>query len=192
MMSFVKHLFSFPFLLFCLSAGLASCENDLAVVNSITADSEKNLPAESGTKVQIMYSDSAQIRAVLTTPILNSYLGKKQYREMPKGLEVIFYDEHHKVQSKLTADYAISFDNGTGVEHVEAKRNVIVINQKGEKLNTEHLIWNAVTKKIYTNEFVKISTKDEIIWGDGLTADQDFSNYTIKNVKGELNIKDEK
>ncbi len=46
-------------------------------------------------------------------------------------------------------------------------------------------------KKIYTDAFVKITTKDEIIWGDGMIADQDFSNYEIKNVKGEVSIKDE-
>ena len=62
---------------------------------------------------------------------------------------------------------------------------------KGDKLNTEHLIWNAITKKIFTDEFVKITTKDETIWGDGLVANQDFSDYQIKNVKGQVYMKDE-
>ena len=139
-----------------------------------------------------MYSDSARVRAKLTASKLDRYAGKKPYMEMPKGMEVIFYDENKKEQTKLTADYGIGFDNPDGgMEHMEAKRNVVVINKKGDTLNTEHLIWNAVTEKIYTNEFVKITTKDEIILGDGLTSNQDFSDYTIKNVKGRIDVKEE-
>jgi hypothetical protein len=35
---------------------------------------------------------------------------------------------------------------------MEAQRNVVVVNEKGDKLNTEHLTWNALTKKIYTDK----------------------------------------
>ena len=185
--SLSRILFLFPILLLALS----SCENDIAVVNTITAATQKLLPTQSDQNVEILYSDSALVRAKLSAKRLDHYAGKKPYLELPKGMEITFYDEHHKEQTKLTADYGIGFDNGEGIEHMEAKRNVVVVNQKGDKLNTEHLIWNAVTKKIFTDEFVKITTKDEVIWGDGLTANQDFSDYTIKNVKGQINVKDE-
>jgi LPS export ABC transporter protein LptC len=72
---------------------------------------------------------------------------------------------------------------------VEAKKNVVVINEKNEKLNTEHLIWNEKTKKIYSDEFVKITTPDEIIYGTGFEADQDFSRYKIMNIKGTITVK---
>ncbi|HRG51298.1 MAG TPA: LPS export ABC transporter periplasmic protein LptC, partial [Bacteroidia bacterium] len=84
----------------------------------------------------------------------------------------------------------IGYDDGSGMNKMEAKRNVVVINVKGEKLNTEHLIWDAVTKKIYTKEFVKITTKDEVLLGEGLTADQDFSKYTILHPTGTIAIND--
>ena len=190
-MNVVKFLSRFQILIPIFMLGFSSCENDIAVVNTITSVNEKKLPVQSDVNVEIMYSDSARVRAKLTGPKLDRYAGVKPYMELPKGLEIIFYDEHHKEQTKLTADYGIGFDNGNGMEHMEAKRNVVVINQKGDKLNTEHLIWNAITKKIFTDEFVKITTKDEIIWGDGLVANQDFSDYTIKNVRGQINVKDE-
>lgn len=189
MMNFVKTVFPFliiPVLWICITA----CENDIAVVNSITSATEKQLPVESGKNVQIMYSDSARVRAKLTAVELNRYVGKKPYTELPKGMEVIFYNEKRAVQTRLTADYGISFDDANGTNLMEAKRNVVVINEKGDKLNTEHLTWNAVTKKIYTDEFVKITTKDEVIWGDGLIANQDFSEYEIKHPKGEVYRKD--
>ena len=170
---------------------LSSCENDLAKVNSLTSEIEKKLPAESGKNVEIIYSDSAKVKAKLTAIQLDRYAGKKTNMLMPKGMEVVFYNEKREEQTKLTANYGIGFDNGNGMEHMEAKNNVVVINEKGDRLNTEHLIWNATTKKIFTDQFVKITTKDEVIWGDGLEANQDFSEYEIKNVKGSISLKEQ-
>lgn len=190
-MKFFKTFFLFQVLLPVFFICFTACENDIAVVNSITSATEKELPVESGKDVEIIYSDSAIVRAKLTAPELNRYSGKSPYSEMPKGMNVIFYDQYSNVQSKLTANYGIGYDSGNGMERMEADGNVIVINEKGEQLNTEHLTWNAVTKKIYTDKFVKITTKDEIIWGDGLDANQDFSKYQIKNVKGTIAVKDQ-
>jgi LPS export ABC transporter protein LptC len=93
-----------------------------------------------------------------------------------------------KIESTtLKADYGVRYETS---KRMEVKYNVEVVNANGEKLNTEHLTWNAITKKIYTDDFVKITTKDQVIWGDGMEADQDFSDYQIKNVKGEIYTKD--
>jgi lipopolysaccharide export system protein LptC len=177
--------------LFVLFAGFAACENDIAVVNTITSATEAKLPLETSKNVEFLYSDSAIVRAKLTAPQIDRFGGTKPYLVLPIGMNIIFYHETKKEQTTLTGNYGIAYDNGNGViEKMEAKGNVIVINEKGEKLNTEHLTWNAFTKKIYTEEFVKITTKDQVIWGDGMEADQDFSEYKIKNVKGEIDIKD--
>ena len=168
-----------------------SCENDIAVVNSITSAAEKALPIQSSKNGEYIFSDSAVVRAVLKAPQIDNYAGKKPYMELPKGMNVVFFQEDKKEQTKLTANYGIGYDNGNGVmEKMEAKGNVIVINEKGEKLNTEHLIWNTFTKKIYTDEFVKITTKDQVIVGKGMIADQDFTSYEIKDVQGTFDIKD--
>ena len=160
-------------------------------MNSITAAAEKLLPLETSKNVEFIYSDSAIVRARLKAPQIDRYGGEKPYVVMPLGMNVVFFQEDKKEQTNLTANYGIGYDNGNGIwEKMEAKGNVIVINEKGEKLNTEHLIWNTFTKKIYTDAFVKITTKDQVIVGDGMEADQDFSSYEIKNVKGTFDIKD--
>lgn len=170
---------------------LSACENDIDVVNSVTSGNGKEQAIESSKNVEFLYSDSARIRSRLISPLVDHYMGKKPYYEMPKGMEVVFYDRFRKEQTKLTANYGIGYDNDNKMNVMEAKGNVIVINEKGDKLNTEHLIWNSLTKKIYTNEFVKITTKDEVIWGNGLEANEDFSEYEIKQVKGQIAVKDE-
>lgn len=183
----MKHFFYTSFIaLFVVS--FCSCETDIATINSLSSEDE--LPIESGKNVEYIYSDSAIVRAKLTAPRLDRFGGKKNYMELPNGMHVIFYNEEKKEQTNLTADYGIGYDDGTGMNKMEAKRNVVVINEKGDRLNTEHLIWDAITKQIYTEEFVKITTKEETIWGDGLKADQDFSKYEILHPKGSIAVND--
>ena len=166
------------------------CENDIDIVNSVTSVNKKKQPNELSRNVAFFYSDSARVRSKLKSPLVEHYMGVKPYYEMNKGLEVIFFDSIHKEQSKLSANYGIFYDNDNKMNIMEAKGNVIVINNKKEKLNTEHLTWNSLTKKIYTKEFVKITTKDEVIWVMGLEAEEDFSEYEIKDVKGTLAVKE--
>ncbi len=182
---------AFSFLI--IIASFVSCENDVAVVNAVTSAGEKAKPVEISIDVEFLYSDSAKVRSRMKSPLVEHYLGKKPYYEMSKGMDVVFYNSLGKEETKLTANYGIGYDNGSNenkMNIMEAKGNVVVINEKGDKLNTEHLIWNSVTKRIYTNEFVKITTKDEVIWGDGLDANEDFTDYTIKKVKGNVFVKE--
>jgi LPS export ABC transporter protein LptC len=180
-------LFGFVILVLIMSQ---ACENDIEKVNEIIAGSEKNVPVESSTDVEFLYSDSAQIQMKLTAGKIDRFTGEKNYFETPDGLHVFFYDNYPVVKTQLKADYGVGKDSTNTIDRMEVKRNVVVINEKGDKLNTEHLIWDAKKKRIYTKEFVKITTKDEVIWGNGLDADEDFSHYEIKDVKGQINIKD--
>ncbi|MCW3104762.1 MAG: hypothetical protein JWO09_3202 [Bacteroidetes bacterium] len=179
---------------FLLLLSLAACENDIAVVNSITSATAQQLPINSGKNVEMLYSDSAIVRAKLTAPQMDQYMDKdqtkKNYTEMPKGMLVIFYNSLGKEENRLKADYGISYEGGQGPSKMEAKRHVVVINSKGDKMETEHLTWDAATKKIYTDKFVKITTKEEVIWGEGLKADQDFSNYELIHPQGVIQIPD--
>ena len=102
------HFFKKVIILLFVFIAFSACKNDITVVNSITSALEQKLPIESGINVEIIYSDSAIVRAKLNAPKLDRYLGKKPYMEMTKGMQVIFYDENRKEQSKLTANYVIA------------------------------------------------------------------------------------
>lgn len=173
--------------LFCFMAVIifSSCENDIDEVNTITA--RDNYPVESGKDMEIIYSDSGHIKIKLNAPVLMRFTGEKPYMEMPKGVKVLFYDNSMNVNSHLSANYAISHEKE---EIMEAKSDVVVVNEKGEQLNTEHLIWDKKTEQIHTQEFVKITTTDEIIYGNGLESNQSFTKYKIKDIKGTINLKE--
>ncbi|MBI4930167.1 MAG: LPS export ABC transporter periplasmic protein LptC [Bacteroidetes bacterium] len=163
----------------------SSCQTDIKTINLIT--SAKNLPSESMKDAEIMYSDSGKVKMKLMAVQLDRYVDK-QYIEFPLGVKILFYNDSMKIDSQLKADYGIRYEKEG---RMDAKRNVEVVNVKGEKLNTEHLIWDEAKDKIYTEAFVKITTADEIIYGDGLESNQDFTKYKIKNIKGTINLKDD-
>ena len=176
----------FLFLIF-IQVAFASCKTDR---NEIMAIGKKVvMPALTGKGITMLYSDSTVLKIKLQAPEMQKY--EKDVKEpvtiMPKGLFVIFYDEKGKESTTLKADYGVRYEN---TKRMEVKYNVEVVNVNGEKLNTEHLIWDEQKKKITSDAFVKITTAKEIIMGKGLEANQDFTQYEIKEVTGTIRIED--
>lgn len=166
---------------------LFSCVNDVEQVESLTK--QEKIPINKGRNVELIYSEKSDVKVKVTAPLMEEYgTEENKYIEMREGIKVLFYDSLVQVISTLTSNYAI---HRVGERVMEAKDDVVVINDKGEKLNTEHLIWNEDSAKIYSDEFVKITTQDEIIMGEGMEANQDFSKWKIHKIKGTINIKEE-
>lgn len=74
---------------------------------------------------------------------------------------------------------------------MEVRNEVRVVNADGHIMETEHLIWTEENRMIHSDEFVKINTGSEIIYGEGLEAKEDFSKYRIKKIKGTITINEE-
>jgi LPS export ABC transporter protein LptC len=178
---FLKTLFLAALL--CL---LFSCENDIKTINTI--GNKDDQPVETATDVETIYSDSGRVSVIVKAPQLDRYEGENPYTEMPKGVSVFFYDSAMNVRSKLTAKYAISYEKE---KIMEAKNDVVVVNEKQEQLNTEHLVWDQKKATIYSDKFVKINTGKEILWGDGLDADERFDRWKIKKPKGSITINED-
>ena len=70
------------------------------------------------------------------------------------------------------------------------KNNVVIRNINGDILETDLLNWDENKQEIYTDDFVKITTKSEVIYGQGFVSNQNFSKYTIKNIKGTILLED--
>jgi LPS export ABC transporter protein LptC len=164
--------------------GLTSCETDQSEINRITV--RPNGPAEEIRQLLTLYSDSGIVKVKVTAPVLARYTEPKPLTELPKGMKIEFYNDSLKVISKLTARYAIQ---DVQERTWEAREDVVVVNQKGEQLNTEKLVWNEQKELLSSDKFVKITTAEEIIFGDGFEANQNFTHYRIFNVKGRITVK---
>jgi LPS export ABC transporter protein LptC len=163
---------------------LASCKNDLGEARLIT--SRANVNIENGKEVVINYSDKGIVRIKAIAPTATRFNKEKPYLEFSDGIKILFYNAARELESTLTAKYATAYENS---HSMTARDSVVVINSKGEILNTDELIWDEDKKIIYSNSFVKITTPDEIIYGNGMTANENFTDYVIKHITGTIKVK---
>ncbi|MEI6576245.1 MAG: LPS export ABC transporter periplasmic protein LptC [Bacteroidota bacterium] len=172
---------------FLLLVSLFSCENDLKTIEKLSAIDTLHL--EKAKEIELLYSDSGNLAVKMTSPEYVRFGGKESILEFPKGMRVIFYKEM-KESSVLTAKYAVIHEN---TNLMEARNDVEITNlEKSEKLNTERLIWDQRKQKIYSNEFVKITTSDKVLFGQGFESDQNFDNWVIKKLSGSISINPDK
>lgn len=178
-----SHVIKGLFIFLLVTAG---CENELEKVE-VVADQNK-AAVEKGQDIEMRYSSNGNIQVKVIAPSLERHQEQKPYIEFNDGLRVYFYDDKQKIDSKLTADYGIAYENR---DEMIVRDNVVVINTKGEKLNTEELIWEQKKEQIYTDKFVKVKREDEIIMGKGLVSNEEFTEYTIKDIQGTINVEAE-
>lgn len=165
-----------------LALGLAACENALRREQEIFT--QNDVAVEVGRGVEILYSDSARVRVRISGPVLLNFTERDDPRqEFPQGVKVDFLDERQQIKSTLTSKNAIRRqDKG----QVTARDSVVLNTARRERLETEELIWDEKTEKIFTDKFVKVTKPGEIIYGFGLEANQDFSYWKITVPKGRI------
>lgn len=172
-------------LLIVLTAmSLLSCKNDFENIKKFSNIAA--LPDLAAEGYELLYSDSMVIRYKIQTPQMVIYNNTKEpYTEFPTGVVITQYDSKMNITSHITSRYAKYFEKD---DRWEAKNEVVVINPKGDTLKTEYLVWDRKKGKIFSDQFVKIIQKDRVTMGTSFEANQDFSEYNFKNLKGQMYI----
>lgn len=165
---------------------LQACRNELAEVAEVV--SSDALQVERIDNFQMLYSDSAVVRVRVTGTTMLRHLDKQQPRqEFTDGVEVEFFGPAQRVSSRLTSKYAVRYETEG---RVIVRDSVVWQTVNDEILETEELIWDEQKKKVYTNKFVTIQRPDEIIYGHGFEANEDFTHSKIKAIEGKIKIED--
>ena len=175
----------FPiFGIFVLYAFIACNKPPEAVLSDkITNDG----PFMSARKIDLLFSDSGKIEARLTSPLMNRYVGENPYLEFPTGFRVAMFDSVQQTITTITANSGIRREYS---RTMEAWGNVIVRNEKkNEQLNTEHLVWDEMKHRIWSDVAVKITKPDQILNGSSLESNETFTIYSIKQPAGQMNVK---
>lgn len=183
----VAIIFTAGIAVFFSAALLPSCKNDVQTILSL--DMVDTLPEMTARDIEIFYSERAKVQIKLVSPYLVNKTGDESVLLFPEGFTVYFYDSVMNLQSTITADYGISYEKK---KIMEARHNVVVENlEKGEKLNTEELFWDRGKQLIYSKKFVKLTTGEQVVTGDGLTSEEPFDELFISQIKGVLELKEE-
>lgn len=168
-----------------------ACENDLNEVNRLFSKSETQVETALG--VEMLYSDSAILNLRIVSPKLVRHLDSKNpFQEFPEGLEIEFFSKNgEEVTARMTARYAQRYENDN---KFIVRDSVVWQGQKGERLETEELIWEEEQDRVHTNKFVLVKRPDEIVYGHGFESNKDFTKWTIRAIEGRIksnNLTDE-
>lgn len=141
-------------------------------------------PLSEAENVKMQYAEKDRVKVVLTAAKILEFANGDE--EFPEGIYIEFYDELGNKTSTLRANDAFYFKEEN---KWRGRGNVEVINmQKQEQLNTEELFWTPTDKKIFTDKFVTIKLQSEVIYGTGLEAKEDLSDYRIKDPSGDFTV----
>jgi LPS export ABC transporter protein LptC len=155
---------------------ILSCENDEKQINALF---NKKLGVDEAINIESFMSQGGKMKAKLTAPLMLRYQDTSSRIELPKTLHVDFYDSLLQVESKLDASFATYFESRN---YVFLKDSIRVYNTKGDTLFCKELIWDQALGKYYTQKPVRIHTPDMIMYGEGLSAPQDFKTFEIFKV----------
>ena len=164
---------------------IVSCNN-----SELKEPLEYTGPQRKAENVELYYSEKGVVKVKMVAAEVHEFMtGEKMGdREFPKGIYLEFYNEFGKLESTLRANHAYYFrkeDQWRGRGKVEVK-NI----EKNEQLNTEELFWKPDQETIFTDKFVTIRQQGDVIYGEGLTAKQDMSDYSIKKPVGEFEVEE--
>jgi LPS export ABC transporter protein LptC len=143
-------------------------------------------PIEIINGVEVKHSEQGLLKVFLRTPRQLRYQNQDQI--FPDTVNIDFYDQlGSRVITTLRADSG-HFDQRKNIYTVKGNVRVVKSETK-ELLTTTELMWSPDTRKVFTDKFVSVKnmvTKD-VINGNGMDADQDFSH--IKFRKGTFKMK---
>lgn len=185
---FFKNL-SIVILLLGATMLILSCSSKVASDLPTDLISVKKPPTIEATDFQTYMTDSGVVRYFLKTPRLVKYEQEKEpYTEFPEGFHLQKFDENKKIVSELSANYGKNFETE---QKWLATGNVVMVNNKGDTLRSEELIYLIKEEKIYTDKFVSIKKGDDVINGSGgFESDTQMTKWTFKKTKGQIYVED--
>jgi len=177
----MKFFSSISFIILSLVVTVLSCANDMETVNKfIDTEIEPDVLFEN---IEVLYSDSARLQMKMRSPLLKIFTSATEQREeFPEGIHVWIYEKTGELKAEITANWAKHYAD---TDLWEARSNVVVTDNEGQKLETEQLFWDRKKGEIYSEKYTKL-TKDGSYEGAGETfwAKQDNSEYKFSNKSG--------
>lgn len=165
----------------------SSCnEDDLKKAAAISA-SKVTFTRDRSLGVEVVYSDSAKVKAKGFAPVLDKVSPKdgKTYQEMPKGVSVDFYGDLQTKTGSITSEYAIMKET----EQLTIFRKNVVVVTENMTFTTEELTWDQNKKMFFSQKGLVKRPDGSFVDAINFSAPQDFSTTTFEQGYAETYIK---
>lgn len=161
------------------------CESNFKEVQKINFS--EFVPSGEADKINLKYTDSGRITAVLVSPKMREYASVDfPFTEFPKGINVTLYDKNGKM-TFIKSDYATSFKQ-TNI--IDLKGNVKINSQDGQTLETDQLYFDQKNEWFFTEKSFKFTDPKGISNGNGIDFSKDFKVINSQSIAGEVESAD--
>lgn len=172
-------------ILVLLTGMLFSCSNKLEDVNELVENNSQL--GEVSENVTLYFSDNGNSKMKLEAPVLKKVTVLEDNKEnvktssliCPNGMLVTFFDSIGNEESNLYSKYGKLMSDE---QYLLVRDSVVFTNVKNEMLETELLNIYFNKDSITTTKPVRITTKEGVITGVGLTSNTSFTKYQLHKI----------
>jgi hypothetical protein len=162
---------------------MVQCREENNEMGNISRDA---LTLEKVGDVEIIYSDSAQVKVRVTGPeMLYNTDPAAPNQTFPKGVRTFFYDPLQNQQSVLSGKYAIRDERA---RRVVIRDSVVWESVTDGKLETSELVWDETTNIIRSTKFCKITRQNDVIYGFNFETNDKLTSWKIQQPTGALKV----
>lgn len=175
------HITSIKAVLFGAALLFSACEEN--VMDSF-GEINRNFADRVTQNAHVIQKDSGKLKMELKAPLIEEFtLIDSTFTVMKKGVDIKFWNANKDKPNLIRADWAKIIDKK---KLYEAKENVVIINNDGDTLLTNHIFWDNLNKRIFTKDTVTIIRIDgtKNIAKNGLEASEDLKEITLYNNHG--------
>ncbi len=173
----------------CLLLSACGASTDSITDNTTTSADSMAVQRDTALGVEISLSQQGNVNSIITSQMMVREIQESQPSRvyLYNGVEIRYLNSDHELINIVNAKQGY-YDELQ--RYVVLEDSVVVRNIDEESLRTEYLTWADSTHEFYTDTLVTINTKKQQITGKGLWAAEDFSSYTIKQIKGVIQVED--
>ena len=164
-----------------------SCDDGSSTLKQINQFNEN--PVGIAYDIHMTYSDSAEVKAILTAPLNLDYTHLSfKYSEFPEGLKIIFYNNNNE-ENTVVADYGILY-NQTKI--VDLQGNVVLLSDDGSRLETSQMYWDSEKEWLFTEQPFTFKNINYDMAAIRLDTNKEFSKFQTGNLTGTMLVKEQK
>ncbi|WP_243389337.1 LPS export ABC transporter periplasmic protein LptC [Avrilella dinanensis] len=158
---------------------LISCGNEQ---NYSARQTTELIPAGIAEKIEVKYTDSARIKAILFADKMLDYSNVKYpFNDFPEGVNVVVFDED-KNKNFIEADYAIAYSK-TGL--IDLRGNVKITSHNGTVMTTPQLYYDQKLNWFFTEYRFKVVDENQSVFeGIGVDFDSEFKTMNAHQNRG--------
>lgn len=161
-----------------------SCKNNFKEVQKIGIS--ENEPIGVAEQINLKYTDSGKIKAILLSPKMLDYSNRKEFSfsEFPNGINLTLFDEENQ-KSTVVADYAIVYNK---TDLMDLQGHVVIATKDNDTLRAEQLFYDQKKEWLFTNKPVTFRTGLDLINGNGFDSDTKFTNAEVLEINGIITV----